>query len=387
MIGNLDDEIQNQIYQSFSNNNNDNPDNINNSSVKKENNIEFTFKKNISDSNNKDKETDKEIGHNIYSKNDENIKQSGHFYNENESKYKKVIDNEKEKHNNIIKPLFKYIIRKKQEMQNLNMNKMNDTLNMLNTQKTNINKINYFKKNLKLNNIVNNSNSGSNITTLNNNTLFNVMMTKSPLNSFLEISHESYTENNEISNTNANENKENFNNQNYNFVKYKNNFNMNKKIFNSVIWNKSIEKRNTNYERTRNKPKIKKDKNDKYEKYEKNISFEILKNEYKELKQKIIENKKKFKLNKTNKDCTRNINKNNDKKVNSNKDLIVNLKINKTKTKFNTINLLKKNIEQNNIKILKKTKFSPTNGNFHLLNANNHLNSHRRLKTISPIFI
>ena len=121
-------------------------------------------------------------------------------------------------------------------------------------------------------------------------------MTKSPLNSFLEISHESYTENNEIRNTN--ENKENFNNQNFNVNKYKNNFNMNKKMFNNVILNKN-EKRNTNYEKTRNKPKVKKDKNEKYEKYEKNISFELLKNEYRELKQKIFENKKKIRFRKS----------------------------------------------------------------------------------------
>jgi len=197
MAENKEEEVQNQIYQSFSNNIYDNSDHANNSPFIKENNVEFTFKKNISGSN-KAKDAEKELSHNIYSKNDENIKQSGHFFNEanNESKYKQLLKKDKDKYNNIIKPLFKYIIKKKNEIKNMKMNKITNKIFAKNLEKINNSKINYFKKNLKLNNIgTNNSNSGSNITTLNNNTLFNVL-TKSPLNSFLEISHESYNENN-----------------------------------------------------------------------------------------------------------------------------------------------------------------------------------------------
>lgn len=390
MAENKEEEVQNQIYQSFSNNIYDNSDHANNSPFIKENNVEFTFKKNISGSN-KAKDAEKELSHNIYSKNDENIKQSGHFFNEanNESKYKQLLKKDKDKYNNIIKPLFKYIIKKKNEIKNMKMNKITNKIFAKNLEKINNSKINYFKKNLKLNNIgTNNSNSGSNITTLNNNTLFNVL-TKSPLNSFLEISHESYNENNEIT---INENKENlnFNSQNFNISKYQNNFTINKKIkiFDNNILTKSIEKRNTNVERTRNKQKNKKDKN---EKYKKNISFEVIKN-YKELKQKIIENKIKSKMNKNNKinrECLKSNTKKNDQFVNSNKNLIFNLKINKKENyNSNSVNILKKNIKQNNFKNLKKNIFSPVNGNTHRLNESNHINSHRRLKTISPnIFI
>lgn len=381
MTDNLQDEIQTQIFQSFTNNNNDNSDHFN-SSYKNDNNIEFTFKKNITESN-KTKETEKEISHNIYSKNDENIKQSGHFFNEvdNESKYKKMIDNEKEKYNNIIKPLFKLLIKKKKELKKLKICKINNKIFTQNLEKANNNKIKCFKKNLKLNNIGSNSNSGSNITAHNNYTLFAVS-TKSPINSFLEISHESYTEANE--NRNTNENKENYNNQNLN--KYINN--INKKTINSITLNKSIAKRSTNYEKTRNKQKN--NKNRKYIKYENNASFEMIKNEYRELKQKIIENKKKIKKkeNKNNKECMKNkLEGGGDNNINSYKNLINSLKTNKTKAILNSINLIKKNIKQNKAKNLKINTFSPTSSNTQRLIENNHINSHRRLKTISPIFL
>ena len=251
MTENFGEHLQTQIYQSFTNYNIDDSQNNKNSSSKKDN-IEFTFKKIISDSN-KAIEIKKETGdNNIYSKNDENIKQSGHFFNglNNESKYKKIINNEKDK-NNIIKPLFRFIKKKNFEIQNLKMKKINKNLFIKNDiifeTQNNLMYNNYFKQNLQNytnKNNSNNLNNSSNITTINNNNkyIFNIL-TKTPINTFLEISHDSNNDNNEY--ININENKENINTPNIslNNSKYKKHFNVNKKIFNTIIQNKIGEKK------------------------------------------------------------------------------------------------------------------------------------------------
>ena len=383
MVENLEEHLQTQIYQSFANLSNDKSENITNSSFKKEN-VEFTFKKLLSGSN-KAKEIEKEKDNNIYSKNDENIKQSGHFFNgnNNESKYIKLINEQKEK-NNIIKPLFKFITKEKMEIQNLKMKKINfvrKNLVILNKTKTNLLYKNYFKKNIKFKSNISKSNNTSNITTINNNKCIFNILTKSPVQTFLEISHESNNENNE--DRKINENKENINTQNININTYKKNVKIKNKIYNTnIILNKSSKRKNIETVKSRNNPKHKKIK------YEKNISFDLLKNEYKELKQKINENKIKNKVNKLNKGYKTDISNNNkvksDKKLtfNINKNNRNNNKNNYNNSFFNSISCFKNKIKQNTIKKIKSSKFSLINDNNYRKDSFN-LNSHRRLLSIS----
>ena len=227
---------------------------------------------------------------------------------------------------------------------------------------------NYSKQNLQnYINDTNNLNNSSNITTINNNNkyIFNIL-TKSPINTFLEISHESNNENNEF--ININENKENINTPNIslNNSKYKKHFNINKKIFNTIIKNKIGGKRNTFFNKSRNKIENKNQKIDKY-KNNKNISFDLIKNEYRELKQKIFENKKNSKILKINKGNFQNCTIANEKKTNSNKNLLL--------TKFKT---------SNNCKILKSTSFL-TNNNTKKLNYTSFLTKIKKKRIIKNV--
>lgn len=391
MTENSEEHHQSNIYQSFSNLNNDNSINNKVSSSKNEN-VEFTFKKIVSESI-KSKHTEKGNDLNIYSKNDENIKQSGHFFNEdkNESKYKILLNNIKEK-NNIIKPLFKFITQKKKTVKNMknikNINKKIIMKNLDNFNKTKINSLcyNHLKKRLKINNnnledINQPNNTSSNITTINNNNkyIFN-FLSKGSIKTFLEISHDSFDNEMNENKINTNDNKENYNSQNINIIKYKKNINLNRKIFNDIMSNRNED--NKNKKKCMTKDKAKNDKNDKYEK---NISFEILKNEYKELKQKIFENKIKNKNYKLNKQCPQKLMNIQDKKNASNKKLIVS----KKKIKFNSTNLssvtyIKKDKKQKNINNIIINKFSLININMNNKNDNNiNFNSHRRLNSLS----
>ena len=384
MKENIEQPLQSQIYQSFTNFNNDSINNKDNSPNKES--FEFTFKKNICDSN-KSKHSEKSIDHNIYSKNDENIIQSGHFCNEdiNESKFKILLKKIKE-NNNIIKPLFNLIIQKKKNIKKLNS--INKSINMKNLSSLNKIKINTLnsnrvKRELKINNNtnMNKPNNNSNVITIKNNNkyIFN-FLSKESLNTFLEISHESndndYNDNNKI---NIIENKENINSQNKK-IKYKNNINLNKKIYNELLRNKSADKKN----KSRNKDKSKKGK------FEKNCSFDILKNEYKELKQKINENKKINK--KHNKLYPSKSTFIKDKNNRSEKKLMLTRKIIRIKsTTYHMMNNSKKDIKNNNninIKNMKLNKLTlinlKTSNNNNLNNYNNKtFNSHRRMNSIS----
>ena len=225
MAENIEEYIPTQIYQSFTNNNIENSQNINFSSIKKESE-EFTFKKIISDSN-KSTETEKEQEQDIYSKNDENIQQSGHFYNEKKEdlKNKELAKNIKGK-NNMLKPLLKFIAKKKLKFQKLKLNKINTiflfrkNLDATKNSKRNLIYCNYFKNHLKLNINKNLSNINTkNNKNNNNNKCLISYISKYPINTFLEISHDSYNEKNE--NKKANENKENFNTTNAALIKKK----------------------------------------------------------------------------------------------------------------------------------------------------------------------
>ena len=374
MVEKIDESSQNQIYQSFTKNNFENSQNLNISSIKKESE-EFTFKKIISESN---KSTGTEKEQDIYSKNDENIQQSGHFYNEikEDLKNKELINNIKGK-NIILKPLLKFISKKKIEFQKLKLNKINTkfffrkNLNVLKNSKKNLIICDYFTHDLKINinrNI-------SNITTINNSNNKNCLsyLSKSPVNTFLEISHDSNYENNE--NKNTNENKENYNTTNTvkNKNKFKNKFNINRKTFNDIKLNKSAEKKLLKISKSRNRPKIKNIKK------ENNISFELLKNEYKELKQKIFENKINKIVHKTNKGKIKNVTNiiiNHNKKINSNKNLLFKPNIN-LKKNLNSISCLKRNKKRFIFKNIKNSKFTFVPKN------DNEKKSHRRLKSSS----
>lgn len=434
MNDNSQEIYQNQIYQSFSKYNIEECPKIKTSSSKKEN-TEFTFKKAIPQSN-RSKGTETEVEteieiekeNNIYSKNDENIKQSAYFFNEikKESKYKKLLNNEKEKHN-IIKPLFNFNDKKKIQIQNYKINKINKkillkTIESLNKKRMNSIGFNYLKRNIKLNHINSNSNSNSNINSnINVNSLNNInninfmnnninndkninnlnsnnkliinFLTQATMNTFLEISHESQCENNDnkIENININcnknnnkninlINKENINNGNININinEYKINYDKNKiihnNIYNNVIINKSAEKKNEN--KTRNKPKSKN------EKYEKNISIDILKNEYKELKQKIFENKVKNQIYNTNRGFTNY----KYKKFTEKNSSISIQRLNKYNPgNFSFVSYFSNKIKQKKIKNAKFNKI-------HFLNKssinkdNDFLNTHKRFKSIAYNF-
>ena len=422
----LEENYQNQIFQSFAKNINDEPQKVTNSSSKKEN-IEFTFKKLIFGSN-KNKEMEKEFENNIYSKNDKNIKQSGHFFNEikNESKYKQLLKNDKGK-NNLIKPLFKFIEHKKIKLKRLKINKINKKIfikTLENMQKSRMTTIgtNYLKRDFNFNSkndkkaqgnnqinsttYINNTNNISNITNFNNNSKFIInFVTQTPLNTFLEISHDSHFENNDNKNENVNSNKENINlNINKDNYKIDNNkvndyeriFNKNKKIPDKIynkdsinlIMNKDEEKKNSlnvnlntiHTTKTRNKPKNKK------EKYDKNISFDIVKSEYKELKQKIFENKLKKKANKLNKGYL--IKNNPEKKMSTNKSSICNKRMNKfNQANLSTTTYFKKNIRQKAIKNLKINKISFISSYNSFNNENDLFNTHRRMKSIASNYL
>jgi len=392
MKENSEEHHQSIIYQSFSNLNNNNSINNKISSSKNEN-VEFTFKKIMSESI-KSKHTEKGNDLDIYSKNDENIKQSGHFFNEdkNESKYKILLNNIKEK-NNIIKPLFRFITQKKKIVKNMkNIKNINKKIIMKNLDNFNTSKINslcynHLKKRLKDNNnnledINKSNNTSSNITTINNNNkyIFN-FLTKGSIKTFLEISHDSFDNELNESKINVNDNKENYNSQNINIIKYKKNINLNRKILNEIMSNKNTD--NKNKKKCMTKDKTKNNKNDKYGK---NISFEILKNEYKQLKRKMFENKIKNKNYKSNKHYPQKLMSIQDKKSASNKKLIVT----KKKIKFNSTNLssvtyIKKDNRQKNINNININKFSLININMNNKNDNNiNFNSHRKLNSISP---
>jgi hypothetical protein len=418
----LEENYQNQIFQSFAKNINDEPQKVTNSSSKKEN-IEFTFKKLIFGSN-KNKEMEKEFENNIYSKNDKNIKQSGHFFNEikNESKYKQLLKNDKGK-NNLIKPLFKFIEHKKIKLKRLKINKINKKIfikTLENMQKSRMTTIgtNYLKRDFNFNSkndkktqgnnqinsttYINNTNNISNITNFNNNSKFIInFVTQTPLNTFLEISHDSYFENNENKNENTNSNKENINlNSNKENIKannikvndYEIIFNKNKKIpdkiYNNTIMSKVEEKKNSSNmnlntihtNKTRNNPKNKK------EKYDKNISFDIVKNEYKELKQKIFENKIKKKAYKLNKGYITKINP--EKKMSTNKSSVCNKRMNKfNQTSLSTTTYFKKNIKQKPIKNLKINKISFISSYNSFNNESDLFNTHRRMKSIASNYL
>ena len=367
--------IQTQIYQSFTNNNNENSQNFNCSSIKKESE-EFTFKKIISDSN-KSNVSEKKKEQGIYSKNDENIQQSGHFYNEikEDLKNKELFNNTK-KENKVLKPLLKFMFKKKLEFQKLKLNKINakflfqKNLNIFKNSKKNLIHCDCFKHDLKINinkNI-------SNITTVNNrnNKCLLNYHSKSPVNTFLEISHDSNYENKE--NKNINENKKNYNTTNAVTNKHKKNkFNINRKTFDDIKLNKSAEKKLLKISNFKNKPKIKNIKK------ENNISFELLKNEYKELKQKIFENKINRKILKTNKGKIKNVTNiiiSHDKKINSNKNLLFKPNIS-LKKNINSISYLSKNKKRIIFKNIKNSKFTFVHTN------DNRKRYHRRLKSSS----
>ena len=418
----LEEHYQNQIFQSFAKNFNDESQKITNSSSKKEN-IEFTFKKLIFGSN-KNKEVEKECENNIYSKNDKNIKQSGHFFNEikNESKYKQLLKNDNGK-NNLIKPLFKFIDHKNVKIKKLKINKISKRIfikTLENIQKTRMTTIgtNYLKRDFNLDSkndktsqgnnqinattYINNTNNISNITNFNNNSKFIInFVTQTPLNTFLEISHDSHFENNENKNENTNANKENINlNSNKENIKannikvndYELIFNKNKKIpdknYSNSIMSKDEEKKNNSNvnlntihsNKTRNKPKNKK------EKYDKNISFDIVKNEYKELKQKIFENKIKKKANKLNKGYLTKINP--EKKMSTNKSSVSNKRMSKiNQTSLSTTTYFKKKIKQKPIKNLKINKISFISSYNSFNNENDLINTHRRMKSIASNYL
>jgi hypothetical protein len=422
MNDDLEENYQNQIFQSFAKNINDESQKITNSSSKKEN-IEFTFKKLIFGSN-RNKDMGKDIENNIYSKNDKNIKQSGHFFNEikNESKYKQLLKNDNGK-NNLIKPLFKFIDHKNIKIKKLKINKINKKIfikTLENIQKSRMTTIgtNYLKRDFNLDNkndktsqgnnqinattYINNTNNISNITNFNNNSKFIInFVTQTPLNTFLEISHDSHFENNENKNENTNANKENINlNSNKENIKannikvndYEIIFNKNKKIpdkiYNNTIMSKDEEKKNSSNvnlntihtNKTRNKPKNKK------EKYDKNISFDIVKNEYKELKQKIFENKIKKKAYKLNKGYITKINP--EKKMSTNKSSVCNKRMNKfNQTSLSTTTYFKKNIKQKPIKNLKINKISFISSYNSFNNESDLFNTHRRMKSIASNYL
>ena len=422
----LEQNYQNQIFQSFAKNINDESQKITNSSSKKEN-IEFTFKKLIFGSN-RNKDMGKDIENNIYSKNDKNIKQSGHFFNEikNESKYKQLLKNDNGK-NNLIKPLFKIVDHKNikiKKIKKLKINKINKKIfikTLENIEKSRMTTIgtNYLKRDFNLDSkndkdgqgknqinsttYINNTNNISNITNFNNNSKFIInFVTQAPINTFLEISHDSHFENNENKNENANPNKENINlnskKENYKTNNIKVNdydiiFNKNKKIpdkiyNNNTIMSKDEEKNNTSNvnlntihtNKTRNNPKNKK------EKYDKNISFDIVKSEYKELKQKIFENKIKKKTYKANKGY---IKKNNqEKKMCTNKSSVCNKRMNKfNQMSLSTTTYFKKNIKQKPIKNLKINKISFISSYNSYNNESDLFNTHRRMKSIASNYL
>ena len=156
-------------------------------------------------------------------------------------------------------------------------------------------------------------------------------------------------------------------------------------------------KKNTFFDKSRNKLGNKKPKNDKFEKIKKNISFELVKNEYRQLKQKIFENKKNSKIYKINKGNLQNANATitNNIKANSNKNLLLtkfknnnnSKKINYTgfltnnkSKKLNSTSFLTKIKKKRIIKNVKINSFSIKN--FHQQkNINDNLNSHRRLNS------
>lgn len=418
----IEDNYQNQIFQSFAKNINDESQKITNSSSKKEN-AEFTFKKLIFGSN-KNKDMEKEIENNIYSKNDKNIKQSGHFFNEikNESKYKQLLKNDNGKHN-LIKPLFKFIDHKNIKIKKLKINKINKKIfikTLENIQKSRMTTIgtNYLKRDFNLDSkndkdsqcnnqinsttYINNTNNISNITNFNNNSKFIInFVTQTPINTFLEISHDSHFENNENKNENANKeninmnmnsNKENFKTNNIKVNDYEIIFNKNNKIqdkiYNNTIRIKDEERKNSSNvnlntiqaNKTRNKPKNKK------EKYDKNISFDIVKNEYKELKQKIFENKIKKKTYKVNKGYITKINP--EKKMSTNKSSICNKRMNKfNQTSLSTTTYFKKNIKHKPIKNLKINKISFISFYNSFSNESHLFNTHRRMKSIASHYL
>jgi len=414
----LEENYQNQIFQSFAKNINDESQKITNSSSQKEN-IEFTFKKLIFGSNrNKDMEKDSE--NNIYSKNDKNIKQSGHFFNEikNESKYKQLLKNDKGK-NNLIKPLFKFKDHKNIKIKKVKINKINKKIfikTLQNIQKSRMTTIgtNYLKRDFNLDNkndkcsksnnqinattYINNTNNISNITNFNNNSKFIInFVTQTPINTFLEISHDSHFENNENKNEivnkeniNLNNNKENYKSNNIKVNEYEIIFNKNKKIpdkiINNTIMKKDEEKKNSsnvnlntiNTNKTRNKVKNKK------EKYDKNISFDIVKNEYKELKQKIFENKIKKKAHKINKGYITKINP--EQKMSTNKSSVCSKRMNKfNQISLSTTTYFKNNIKQKPIKNLKINKISFINSYNSFSNESDL--SHRRMKSIASNYL
>ena len=375
MKENIEEYHQTQIYQSFTNF--DNNSNNNMTYSPKKDSIEFTFKKNIYDSN-KSKHSEKNNEQNIYSKNDENIIQSGHFFNGeiNESKFKILLKNIEEK-NNIIKPLFNYIIHKKKTAKKLNNKKK-----CINLNKTKINSLKNgnLKKELQINNTIKNKNNNiksntSNVITIKNNNKYILnFITKESINTFLEISHGKIDNNDYDNNTiEKNENKENINNQNINIKRNTNDINLNRKIFNEILKNKSANQKNKN----RKRDKIQKNK------FEENSSFELLKNEYKQLKQKINENKKMNKKPKRIYQCKSTVVKH--KNIKSDKKMTLNKKI----FKINTTNGIyyKKNFKSKNIHNLKNNKLSYLNlsnidkNNF--IYNNNMFNSHRRLNSLS----
>ena len=422
----LEQNYQNQIFQSFAKNINDESQKITNSSSKKEN-IEFTFKKLIFGSN-RNKDMGKDIENNIYSKNDKNIKQSGHFFNEikNESKYKQLLKNDNGK-NNLIKPLFKIVDHKNikiKKIKKLKINKINKKIfikTLENIEKSRMTTIgtNYLKRDFNLDSkndkagqgenqinsttYINNTNNISNITNFNNNSKFIInFVTQAPINTFLEISHDSHFENNENKNENANPNKENINlnskKENYKTNNIKVNdydiiFNKNKKIpdkiyNNNTIMSKDEEKNNTSNvnlntihtNKTRNNPKNKK------EKYDKNISFDIVKSEYKELKQKIFENKIKKKAYKLNKGYITKINP--EKKMSTNKSSVCNKRMNKfNQMSLSTTTYFKKNIKQKPIKNLKINKISFISSYNSYNNESDLFNTHRRMKSIASNYL
>jgi hypothetical protein len=250
---------------------------------------------------------------------------------------------------------------------------------------------------------INNTNNISNITNFNNNSKFIInFVTQAPINTFLEISHDSHFENNENKNENANPNKENINlnskKENYKTNNIKVNdydiiFNKNKKIpdkiyNNNTIMSKDEEKNNTSNvnlntihtNKTRNNPKNKK------EKYDKNISFDIVKSEYKELKQKIFENKIKKKTYKANKGFLKKINP--EKKMCTNKSSVCNKRMNKfNQMSLSTTTYFKKNIKQKPIKNLKINKISFISSYNSYNNESDLFNTHRRMKSIASNYL
>jgi hypothetical protein len=295
--------------------------------------------------------------------------QSGHFFNGeiNESKFKILLKDIKEK-NNIIKPLFNYIIHKKKTVK-----KLNNKNKCINLNKTKINSLKkcYMKKGLKINNsIINKNNNSSNVITIKNNNKYILnFITKESINTFLEISH-GKIDNNTIEKI---ENKENINNQNINIKKNSNDINLNRKIFNEILKNKSTNKKNKN----RKRDKMQKSR------FEENSSFELLKNEYKQLKQKINENKKMNKKHNRIYQCKSTIVKHknirSDKKMELNKKIF---KINTTKAIYYRKNFKSKNIHNINMNKLSLLNFSNIDKN-NCINYSNMFNSHRRLNSLS----